>query len=517
MPKTSVVSLDEELPAPFAGVLQILGLTQIVTSSDTFDPFVINPHATIIIVKQPTVTKLRGRLARLLEPTLDSGALLLLIADSTESFKDASIILQERVRVAEPTHPIVDLHDVYPTVRLIHSDVDEFSRLIRTHDSGLASEHQMVLTVQGDPDSPSDLQLLRRAFSGFTQISLSKSHGGRSGSDVWQVEALDGARCSEPFIAKAGSRASIEDEHNTWKRLILDYVPFPYRSPPVEDRLVQGARRAVLVSRFVDRATRFDDYVTQVNDSGSPVAALFNGALRNCRCNAEPPRDVRLGKIYVEQMEEDTRQRDQDQITGRIPRSILPSVDRLSTAFELARKSDENIPGPEQLVDALRRVGKIEIRQCFAHGDLNARNLFVTWSGSQIVLIDFSHAISPAYLSRDPSRLEVSLAFDVAKKNRENHATEYLTPNDLRGLYCYPLLPCISLPRRQDGRIEAVHQIRRHVMGEGVTNEEYSLTTACHLLRFARNQRDDEQLERRQLRALSYSLAVRIIFSLPRA
>ena len=157
------------------------------------------------------------------------------------------------------------------------------------------------------------------------------------------------------------------------------------------------------------------------------------------------------------------------------------------------------------------------MRQCVVHGDLNARNLFVTWSGNQIVLIDFSHAGSPAYLSRDPSRLEVSIAFDVARVDAEHQRVEYLGFDELRGLYQSPLLPCISKPRRQDGRIEAIHQIRRHVMGEGIGNEEYSTTTACHLLRFARNPRDNETPERARLRALSYRLASGLIVSLPRA
>jgi len=69
-----------------------------------------------------------------------------------------------------------------------------------------------------------------------------------------------------------------------------------------------------------------------------------------------------------------------------------------------------------------------------------------------------------------------------------------------------------------DGRVEAIRQIRHHVAGEGIQEAEYRITTACHLLRYARADgsqntalREFGKDEEQRLRRLSYLLAVRLL------
>lgn len=95
-----------------------------------------------------------------------------------------------------------------------------------------------------------------------------------------------------------------------------------------------------------------------------------------------------------------------------------------------------------------------------------------------------------------------------------------LSDHALKELYTAPLLDGTpSAPRNAtDGRIEAIRQIRHHVAGEGISEQEYQITTACHLLRYARAdgsintaRREFGKSEERRLRSLSYLLAVRLL------
>ena len=112
---------------------------------------------------------------------------------------------------------------------------------------------------------------------------------------------------------------------------------------------------------------------------------------------------------------------------------------------------------------------------CYSHGDLNVRNVFIRWHAADTILIDFSH-VGKAPLSRDPSKLDVSLSFA--------DTLPLMAEEFLRKVYASPLLPPHKFPRVH-ARSEALRQIRTQAFGDGVSNLEYEQTTVCHLLRFA--------------------------------
>jgi hypothetical protein len=68
----------------------------------------------------------------------------------------------------------------------------------------------------------------------------------------------------------------------------------------VEDRFIPGKDRALLVSRFVGRAQRFDEYLATATNPELVVASLFNVALGNWRSNLTNV-TLSLGHPYVDQ------------------------------------------------------------------------------------------------------------------------------------------------------------------------------------------------------------------------
>jgi hypothetical protein len=161
---------------------------------------------------------------------------------------------------------------------------------------------------------------------------------------------------------------------------------------------------------------------------------------------------------------------------------------------------------------ALHALPKTPVSVCQAHGDLHTRNIFVRRNSLDVLLIDFAgaHSIGPS--SRDPATLDVMLAFDVPDRNNK-----FPTTPNLRVLYTPPLLPPSRLRSdagRLDSRIEAIRRVRMHVSGEGMSTQEYEITVACCLLRFARltdpaGTSATKTINR--LKGLAYELAIGLI------
>lgn len=143
-----------------------------------------------------------------------------------------------------------------------------------------------VVLEQGTDVSEQDKLLLRRAFSEYRQIRVRELEGGLSGARVWSLHAVsvDG-RTTNPFLVKADTGAAITSEINTMKNFVVDHVPFANHPGLVEDRCVSGTERRLLVSRFLERATRLDDYLSQGRPVETIAAGLFQGAMRRWRSN----------------------------------------------------------------------------------------------------------------------------------------------------------------------------------------------------------------------------------------
>lgn len=349
-------------------------------------------------------------------------------------------------------------------VRVMPAEPSTLLRECLRHEGGSSPNIELKI-VNGDNLDADATSLIQRVFASFHEVTLRRLDGGRSGSgDVWQVDAskADG-RCAEPFIIKIGDREALMQERDQYDNCVRHYVPFPCRPSLMKGGTLRSARKAILSSMFVTRAQRFDDYVRSVHCPELAITALFVSAMRTWRATRQKGRGA-LGVVYAD---------------DEGPTRVLPrDPHRLYAAYRLAQA--ESVLDPCDLFKLLRDIPPTDYHDCWGHGDLNARNAFVRSGGADVVLIDFSHvSFMPA--SRDPARLEVCLAFDIAAHNRE-----FIDDCTLRELYRQPIIPCEPTRGQSDGRLAAIRQIRCHVAGEGISRSEYEVSVAVHLLRYAR-------------------------------
>lgn len=469
-------------------------------------------RAILIWHTQKTTAILLKRLRKAL-PALDQGVLVGVVAEDRRSFETAL-----NIRAAIANEIEAEAKEAFEGIRTYRVDDGKgtkWSEVVRAcvhHDPGPAVNSG--LKVNGPVDADEKF-LFQRAFAVFEQVSLKRQSGGRSESTVWRVDAAgkNGQRC-EPFIAKVGARLALREERDAFRANVRDFLPFPFRPSMMANGYVAGATRAVLCSMFISRAQCFDKYVCLVQYPELVVSALFDGPLRTWRADREVVTNS-LGRVYVERAEVAEAREKEDERLGRPNREVLPKRDRLNQAHALAKKGQKGLPTPVEVWKALNNLPALEYTTCPAHGDLNARNIFVRSTSVDVVLIDFSHARDRSASSRDPSRLDVNLAFDVGW--RDHPRTPMLSDLALNELYRAPLLTR-ALKDGVDGRIEAIRQIRHHVAGEGISEREYQITTACHLLRYARAdvsentaRREFGKAEEDRLRKLSYLLAVRLL------
>src|SRR5690349_81219 len=99
--RTDVLWVGETLPADFRDTVSALGLRLQSLRHDEVDPEQQNPHCVVLALTPRNIEKFRGRLARILVPTLDSGALLLIVAENASQFETASNLVTERARAED--------------------------------------------------------------------------------------------------------------------------------------------------------------------------------------------------------------------------------------------------------------------------------------------------------------------------------------------------------------------------------------------------------------------------------
>ena len=507
--RNKVLWLGEKVPDQLAADFARLGLDFSLASATVAKQDDQRLRAVLVHYTESTAGSLRPQLDAVL-PVLEGGALVAAVAEQGQSFATAlSIVNRVRLKLQQDKgEPVPE------SVLPVFSPSDVFRGCVH-HDPGPPANNALV--IEGDLGSLTDEEkfLLRRAFYSttnnrmFSKLVLHKESGGRSvGTKVWRVNAhLEDGRWCEPFVVKAGRPGAIREEFATTKNYVVDFVPFPFRPPISEDRMIVGTTRAMLVSMFVSRAQRFDHYVLAVKAPQLAVSALFDGPLRNWRASAQLSKSDCLGRVYVEHQKRFNDTIDEDERIGRPNTAVLPDPDRLVAVWERAKEIDSAVPDPTALWRMLSSLPPFGYYECHGHGDLSARNLFVRWNGLDVILIDFSHSGGSLPMSRDPARFEVSLAFDVGE------AQKLLDDKILSELYTRPLLPLKSA-YREDGRLEAIRQIRLHVAGEGITNKEYEISIACHLLRHARIPREGVSTvtqEAWRIRVFAYISAARLI------
>ena len=519
--RTRLIVAGDTKGRNFDGICAVFGLSFQRLPISQIDVSAPDLLALVVFVDEGNATSVQGELIQIIVRNIFEYGVFLIVASSNgalaitvRSNAIAALAKRANPRILSPA--LEDFTAIGPSEQSppgAVSDEEQFLVELARTLRGLDVEPpaDQTLTITGDTDGTywnQDKILIQRAFNGFTKVRLYQEAGGRSqGCFVWRVEAERGVDSLQPFIVKAAVREDLVYELNTYRDMVRDHVPFPFRAPMLESRFVKGGCRALLVSSFVTRAQRFDHYLSHATHPELPIAALFHNALSGWRRAASARQRVSIGAVYVaqqQQYEADRLRWPDKRITGGGP--LLPDPKYLQGAYEECMRKKWKVVSPAALWTELRSLPEGTFDGANAHGDLNVRNIFVRWNATDAILIDFSNAGTQDFLARDPAKLETSIALTC-----KNRSQRLLSAEELRKLYRTPLLPMRG-KFKGDCRIEAIRQIRREAGGEGINNHEYGVVIACHLLRYASvapHAIIDTGLSAR--RALSYSLACQLI------
>jgi hypothetical protein len=503
--RSRVVWIGRQIPDNLLNVGRLLNINlEEIRNVDRISPHAADLLAVLVsAVGNQDIQKADGRLLKLLTLHLqDYGVLVGAISSNpSDAYRIQNTLFQKRgVNIlAFDLSNIDDLASKLWLHQATHPAVLKYNFPLPGHKQEDYSQSRRA-------EFETDGILLRRAFSEFNKVTLIKLDGGRSKDcNVWTVQTYRDSNPCEPFVAKAGRLQDLQDEFNTYRDFVRDYIPFPFRAPLLETYFVKGATRAVLVSALVGRSLRLDDYLIAASNPELVMVSLFEGALRKWR-RTMIAEHASLGHFYVEQQKEAAKLFGGDANSN----SLLPSPNGLKTAYEVAKVHDNALPNPAEFWEKFAAEPQINYYICRAHGDLNVRNVFVRWNSIDTILIDFSHSGIRESLARDPAKLETSIALTVTNEKKEK-----VSESTLRQIYKGPLLPPRTFPVI-DARTDAIYQIRRLAAGEGVSSYEYEVLVLCHLLRFAYTPDNvtSADLEIQNQRALCYSLACGLLRNL---
>lgn len=420
-----------------------------------------------------------SRAARLRVPVVDRGGSIFVVAFNSYDYRDA--VLQTKglaeVAVVNGASASVVAH--------------ECARLVPGRAPGAVVIEQAAKTKLRAQD---DL-LLRRAFGDFKLIDVQALTGGLSGACAWRVHATSNdGRKTMPFLVKAGPRRDITEEIDTMKQFVLDHMPFTNRPGLVDDRCVSGLNRRVLVSQFVEKANRLDDYLEQQRAIEKVIRSIFDGPLRNWRSNAVTEK-VSIAMVYARR------------VRGADDRHVA----MLNAAHDLALTSDPAIVSPMNLLAALECLPDREVQLCQSHGDLHPRNVFVRDNSEEIILIDFAHANElQSPILRDAATLDVALAFDGWDR-----AATRISPDEIEKLFTPPLFGL--KPEGLSHRAAAIAYVRHQAKIDARDETEYMEMLIAMLLRTARllAKIDGDAAERARFAACALRCADRLVKALP--
>lgn len=331
-------------------------------------------------------------------------------------------------------------------VPVVGADAEIVAQACLRLDPGPSPDFDLKIVSEKPPSAENEL-LLRRAFNGFSAITLQPLTGGRSPTDgIWRVDANStDDELRSPFVVKCGRRASIDMQVRTYRDVVADRVPFRGCAPLCLERSVAGYRKRLSVSRFVERAQRLDEILTQPDCAapGDIIHRIFSGPLHRWR--AQP--QVRSLKLLDELLPRGLRK--------TFGRGLRITYGRLPVGTALP---------PGDLVRAMASVPKLDVPVCRAHDDLNFRNVFVAESGGEIILIDFTRAVVKP-LSQDIARMDVGLAFDNELNEQQPIADDILEAYFSGNLFSISLAHSIK-GRSARARLAAIEALRNQMLIE---------------------------------------------------
>ena len=397
----------------------------------------------VIIQYRPVSRQYWARyLSRMVVQVQDWGGFVILVAESTLTTAARAEVLA--------------LAGTYSAVRvLVGREAYEVAEECARHVPGReANDDQSCEVIDASDVGDSARTLLSRAFNDANRITVESLPGGQSkGATVWKVVShCEGRGSPAPYAVKCGDIDRISAEIASMRDFVDDYIPFVYRAPVLMDRCVSGAWKRLLVTQFVERATRLDSYL-EAKRPVMAVSAIFDGPLRTWRRtgNREQLTTVKLHDVYTKE----------DQ--------LIPSPEGLKDAYSCASATYGDVTEPSGLLSDMAACRQENVEFAMSHGDLHAKNIFILENTMQAVLIDFAHA-KRRPLSFDPASLEAAIALGVTGELES-----------LDTLYSPPLLAAGRTVNEEDVRFEAVRRIRREAALD-CSSEEYDFTVACEFL-----------------------------------
>lgn len=380
----------------------------------------------------------------------DAGILVALVSrNRNELVNDVQAHLGEGLSAGPP--PVFVLGD--------EGGMESIAERCLSHEVGPSEAAPPRVVVQPELDLR-DRRLVQRAFGGMTQVKLTPLHEGFSTAKVWRAEAIDiRGRTRVPMVVKLDELTRIRREISNIRTHVAEFVPSQSYAQLVDERCVEGAMSGLLVGHFVAGARSLRDLLrtTDRHNATTVINSLFDGPLGGWRNNAREDLPLALGRAYR---------------TWR----VLQEGDALDGACALARaRRYATVRSAAELVAVLDRLPPVRVRVCMAHGDLQARNIFVRDSGSAPVMIDFFLTEYESALSRDPATLDVTLAFDSEARLDIAAIAALYRPGHL-----------LDVGPHHDGFRAAIEQIRALCVRDRVTEWEYAVSCACYLLRLAR-------------------------------
>lgn len=351
-----------------------------------------------------------------------------------------------------------------------------------------------------DPLGIEDTILLSRAFADCDIVQAKELKEGKSAARVLRVLARRKNQQPPgyllPYLVKVDDIAAIQTEAANYCQFVDGHIPFSQRPNLREDRKVVGAKRAVMVSDFVDEAHSLSE-ICKRPESRTVLYSLFDDALRSWRRDAfkdstDPP-CVPITDYLVD---------------------IVKPADVRDAVVSRAKAFGSNA-APNDLLNRLTACSSHRYRIGTIHGDLHPGNVMVR--RQEAILIDFASIWENRPIIADLACLEVAACFTVApdgcaasvKRVREPAFGRWKTEIEkLFSCACLTHVPPLQEPSDFDWLWTLCRQTRGMALQAGASSASYACALAVYLLRRARL---STSTENPSVGALSLATAKRLI------